>query len=50
MSSETNSLMTSLHVIIKFLHVYVNLTAKIEKNKARDGSITAEIERILTDV
>src|SRR5262249_45646666 len=26
------------------------LTAEIEKNRARDGSITAEIERLLTDV
>ena len=26
------------------------LTAEIEKNKTRDGSITAEIERLLTDV
>jgi hypothetical protein len=26
------------------------LTAEIEKNKARDGSITGEIERILNDV
>ena len=26
------------------------LTAEIKKNKTRDGSITAEIERLLTDV
>ena len=30
--------------------INVNLTAEIEKNKARDGSITVEIERLLTDV
>ena len=28
--------------------INVNLTAEIEKNKARDGSITAEIERMST--
>ena len=30
--------------------INVNLSAEIEKNKARDGSITAVIERILNDV
>ena len=30
--------------------INVNLSAEIEKNKACDGSITAEIERILNDV
>ena len=30
--------------------INVNLTAEIEKNKTRDGSIPAEIERLLTDV
>ena len=30
--------------------INVNFTAEIEKNKACDGSITAEIERLLTDV
>src|SRR5688572_20888660 len=30
--------------------INVNLSAEIEKNKARDRSITTEIERLLSDV